>query len=294
MLFTWLKTHLDRKIFVFSNCKMDFDTRHIQLQYLGFLNTALLWQDTSVFGLKQLILPSQKTTVFSGNIIKNLRLGKRVERFVSHQLYQYKLVTILAENIQIQQDKITLGELDCLLMLNENPAHVEIVYKFYLYDATVGNSELEHWIGPNRNDSLIQKLTKLKNKQLPLLHTSEAKTLLETLSIAAHEIRQYVHFKAQLFIPYFNRNIEFKLLNNACVSGFYLTYDELNEFSDSKFYIPIKVDWLMEIQTQTNWLTYELFLSKIEPSITGKSSVLCWIKRQNGELHKCFVIWWHK
>ena len=43
--------------------------------------------------------------------------------------------------------------------------HLEIVYKFYLYDNTIGTSEIDHWIGPNRNDSLREKLEKLKSKR---------------------------------------------------------------------------------------------------------------------------------
>ena len=66
------------------------------------------------------------------------------------------------KNYQIQNKKTTVGELDFILQKNHSPIHLEVIYKFYLYDDTFGNSEIEHWIGPNRNDNLVKKLTKLK------------------------------------------------------------------------------------------------------------------------------------
>jgi len=271
---------------------MDLDTADIQLQYLGFLNTASLWKSKAVLNMQQLELKPKKASAFEGIIIKNLRLGKRVERFVSHLLQEYNTISIQAENIQIQRNKLTLGEIDCLLMLNNSPTHLEVVYKFYLYDDTVGDSEIEHWIGPNRNDSLIQKLTKLKEKQLPLLYAPETRPVLDALNICVESIRQCVYFKAQLFVPLRNKEIAFDLLNNECLRGFYLRFNELQQFSDCKFYIPTKVNWLLDIQTQVDWLTYELFLPKAELLMSQKNSTLCWIKTPKGKLQKCFVVWW--
>jgi len=62
-----------------------------------------------------------------------------------------------------------VGELDCLILRDKKPIHLEVIYKFYLYDASVGDTEIAHFIGPNRKDSLIEKLTKLQEKQLPIL-----------------------------------------------------------------------------------------------------------------------------
>jgi len=271
---------------------MENNSAHIQSQYLGYLNTPLLWKENAVLDLQQLQLPEHKTSVFNSVIIKNLRLGKRVERFVTHQLQQYDAISVLAENIQIQKDKLTLGELDCLLMYKHSPIHLEVVYKFYLYDASNGASEIEHWIGPNRNDSLIQKLTKLKEKQLPLLYRPETKPVLDKLNISASQIQQYVLFKAQLFVPLIMDNIIFEQLNSDCVIGFYVSANDLEQFSNCKFYMPPKIDWLIEIKTQTDWLGYHAFLTQLKPLIDHKTSPLCWIKRPNGELQKCFVVWW--
>ncbi len=275
---------------MYFRISMDLISKNIQAQYQGYLNTPLLWIN-SILGLKQLKIPTRKATVFNEIIPDNLRLGKRVERFVSHDLKQHKTIDILIENIQIQNEKITAGELDCILKLDKKPIHLEIVYKFYLFDKQVGINELDHWIGPNRNDSLVAKLTKLKEKQLPLLYNPLTKPILDTLHLKIDELQQFVCFKAQLFVPY-QKEVEFILLNKECVNGFYVHISEVVQFTDCKFHIPSKINWLLEVQTQVKWLAYSLFLDEIHQITKKKKAPLCWIKFPNGKIQKIFVVWW--
>ena len=211
---------------------------------------------------------------------------------MSSELQQLSTIEILLENAQVQHDKRTVGELDCILMQDGVPIHLEIVYKFYLYDITVGLSEIDHWIGPNRNDTLLKKLTKLKEKQLPLIYSEYTKPILADLELEVKNIKQQVCFKAQLFVPYKVALPEFKLLNKNCINGFYIHYSEIKQLSDSKFYIPKKVDWLLEVQTHINWLNFETFSKKIQEMINQKTSPLCWVKYPNGTVKKFFVVWW--
>jgi len=106
----------------------------IQLQYQGYLNTPLLWKDQPIFGLEQLQVPRLSITEFKTPISDNLLLGKRVERFVVNELEQSQNIEILLQNTQVQNGKITIGEIDCILKQDGVPIHLEIVYKFYLYD----------------------------------------------------------------------------------------------------------------------------------------------------------------
>ena len=271
---------------------MDLNSKDIQLQYQGYLNTALLWKSDAVFGMHQFQLSTIKYTVFNEVVPKNLRLGKLVERFVSMELRQDKTIKIHSENPQIQNDKITVGEMDCIFEQNSQIIHLEVVYKFYLYEENAETTEIEQWIGPNRKDSLLQKLEKLKTKQLPLLYSPHTKPFLESLNLNIEEIRQYVLFKAQLFLPWGKKQINFSLLNEACVKGFYINFLEMKRFNRCKFFIPTKKNWLMEVQTQTDWLTYKNFLFKIMPLMETKTSPMCWIKFPNGQLEKFFVVWW--
>mgnify|MGYP003629474303 FL=1 len=271
---------------------MDLNTKDIQLQYEGFLNTPFLWNSDAIFSLKQFENPKINASTFNNGIVKNLRLGKRVERFVIYELNQQPTIKILAKNIQIQNGKTTVGEIDCILTKNEQPIHLEIIYKFYLYDKTFGTTEIEHWIGPNRNDNLVKKLTKLKDKQLPLLYNSYTNPLLEKLNLESEKIEQRVYFKAQLFVPLSLKKNSFKLINNNCIQGFYIHFNELKQFSDCKFFIPSKINWLQNVQIQTRWLSYDSFLIKVTALINHQTAPLCWIKFPKGELQKLFVVWW--
>ncbi|WP_439127638.1 DUF1853 family protein [Polaribacter sp.] len=266
-------------------------TKDIQKRYEGYLQTATLWENDAVFNLQQFKIDS-KSSKINIDIDDKLRLGKYIERFVSFELMQQNSIKILVENIQIQQDKRTLGELDCMLLKDDTPIHLEIIYKFYLYDTTIGNSEIEHFIGPNKKDSLIEKLNKLKEKQLPLLYSRDCKTYLSTLEIAQENIKQQVYFKGQLFVPLATKNIQLTKLNTDCIVGFYMRVNELSKFFNCKFFIPIKKDWLIIPHKNVNWQTFEDFKKSSKEYLDRNFSPLCWLKKTNGELQKFFLVWW--
>lgn len=263
----------------------------LQKRYEGFLKTPLLWKNKAILNLKPFEIVSESNKI-DIEIDETLRLGKYVERLVSFQLEQQKNISILAENIQIQNNKITLGEIDCLLLKNNKPIHLEIIYKFYLYDASVGHSEIEHFIGPNRKDSLKEKIIKLKDKQLPLLHAEPCETYLKNLGLDLQKITQQVCFKAQLFIPFSQESMQLKTLNNDCVVGFYINKNELESFNTCKFYIPKKKDWLVIPYTNVNWLNFNELKNIAKTYFSEKFSSLCWVKFNNGELKKVFLVWW--
>lgn len=262
----------------------------LQKRYEGYLKTPYLWENNSVFELQQLDSYSRPSSI-TIPVDESLRLGKYIERFVVFELQQQQNISIIADNIQIQNGKITQGELDCLFLKNSQPIHLEIIYKFYLYDASIGTTEIEHFIGPNRKDTLIEKLTKLKNKQFSLLFTNACKPYLNSYNLEAEKILQQVCFKAQLFVPYKN-NIQLKTLNNNCIVGFYINKSHLSDFYDCKFYIPIKKDWLLVPHTNVNWLSFIDFEKNTSTFSERKFSSLCWIKFKNGELNKFFFVWW--
>ena len=193
-------------------------TKDIQRRYDGFLQTDCLWKNDAVYSLNQFKIDS-KSIKIDFEINEKLRLGKYIERLVSFQLKQEESVSIVCENIQIQKEKITLGELDCILVKDEKTVHLEIIYKFYLYDASVGETEIEHFIGPNRKDSLVAKLHKLKEKQLPLLYSKESSEYLKSVHLEVNKITQEVYFKGQLFVPFSNRNLQLSILNQTCICG---------------------------------------------------------------------------
>ena len=266
-------------------------TKDIQNRYIGFLQTPCLWKNNVVYALEQFKITS-KSTKIDIEINEKLRLGKYIERLVSFQLEQDKSISILCENVQIQKEKITLGELDCILKKEEKHIHLEVIYKFYLYDESVGFSELEHWIGPNRKDSFIEKITKLKNKQLPLLYKPETQVLLDELNLKVSDIKQHVYFKAQLFVPYQLLKKPLRLVNNSCIVGYFLNYGNLDTLQEYQLYVPEKLDWLIQPHADVNWLNYEEGQQEIMTFINQEKSPLCWIKSPKGTLQKLFIVWW--
>lgn len=265
----------------------------IQQQYEGFLKTPLMWNNNNTINLKQIEFQKCNISKFNQKLpSKPLRLGKLVERFVIEELKQHKDITILANNIQIQDDKITIGELDCILLKNNVPVHLEIIYKFYLYDSATGTNELEHWIGPNKRDSFIKKLVKLQEKQLPLLYNKKTKPYLNDLHLSFTNILQKVYFKAQLFVPLKDYGKTFPIINNNSIYGFYIKKNELSIFDDCKFYVPSKKNWLIDTHTNVDWCNFNTFLTIISDFLLNKNAPLCWLKKENGELFKFFVVWW--
>jgi len=273
------------------------DGSELKSQFNGFVNTPNLWGNDAVYGLNQyklFDLTAADLTIQA----PNLRLGKRVEQFVSVVLNNDPSTFVLAENVQIQKEKISIGELDCLLKQLDKLVHLEIVFKFYLYDNSLGSSELGKWIGPNRNDDLVKKLTKLKEKQLPLLHKEETIEAIRKIGnklqieINPSEITQKVLFRAQLFVPRKLMSSPLPVINNECIVGFYVAMSELSQLQSNSFHIPSKINWLQEPSLSAEWLDMIPFESQIQLFINEKRSPLCWLKDTKGNMQKFFVVWW--
>src|SRR5690606_10935595 len=105
-----------------------------------------------------------------------------MEGFFRIEIKRSSRYRLLAQNLQIVQEKITIGEIDSIIEHIKTGAklHIELVYKFYLYDPSI-EGEINKWIGPNRKDNLPQKINKLKEKQLPLLFRRETSRMLSQL-----------------------------------------------------------------------------------------------------------------
>ena len=264
----------------------------IQLQYEGFLNTPLLWELKSFEELNQFEIPPTDITSFDELTPVKIRLGKLVERFVSYELRSHKSISIINENLQVVENKITIGEIDCLLKHVNQLIHLEVSYKFYLYDENLGKLELDKWIGPNKRDSLVKKIEKLKSKQLPILFHKETIRILERININVAEIIQLVYFKAQLFVPYLRKPSLLSEINNDCIKGFYIKKRQLNLFNDHTFYIPSKTNWIIDAHNNVDWIEINDFLSELTELLNNEKSPLCWFKDSKGKIEKVFVVWW--
>lgn len=264
-----------------------------QQRYHGCLTTPPLWEGTTVSPFRQIALslspePLEETAAFDQH-----RLGKLAEAFVFHALKKRSSVSWICDNLQMQQGKRTAGEIDALFYQQGQPVHLEVAYKFYLLDTLEEHhTPLAPWIGPNRKDRLVQKLEKLHRKQFPLLHSELAARYLERYGLTSGDLEQRLCFKAQLYLPYQQQELDIAPLNPDCIAGFYLTFSELQNFRNAAFFIPQKPDWLITPHPQVQWLPYPDACSMLKTAMDKKRSPMVWLKQRNGALLKCFVVFW--
>ena len=191
-------------------------------------------------------------------------LGMQAEACFEAYLKRSKNYALLASNIQIpkllegknKSANITLGEFDYIVKCRESSQvfHIELAYKFYLYNPTEDYSELKKWIGPNKKDSLFQKLEKLKWKQFPLLENRIAIDYLNKLNIEIPTSQQLC-LKTQLFVP---KKFTVDLLPSYyrdCVVGYWIRPREMEDENKSALYaLPDKKQWLLPPSfAQLNW-----------------------------------------
>lgn len=262
-------------------------------RFIGFQNTPLLWHSETIGSLTQFPIYSVYKDYIPKTNHKKLRLGKWAEIFITFQLQQIEEISLIADNLQVKDNRQTIGELDLLFYKDEQAIHLEIAYKFYLYDDMQEyENPLDYWVGPNRTDSLSLKLKKLIKKQLPLLHKLETQSILRELGLKSNDFEQFVNFKAQLFVPYHKRSIVLKALNKDCIQGFYIHFNEIEILKNCHFYMPIKLDWLVEPHLNVKWLNFNEAVIALQVFMYKKQSPLCWLKEKNNQLTKCFVTWW--
>ncbi len=199
---------------------------------------------------------------------------------------------LLAANLQIHSAKETLGELDYIVrnLKTEKIVHIELACKFYLYDENAGALKEQKWIGPNRKDSLFDKLEKVKLKQFPLLYTAETIEKLTTIGIEMPS-SQELCLKAFLFLPkkiaaeIFSKNIK------DCIVGHYIKPTDLEEDEAALYAIPTKKEWLLPIETLTNWYKFSDIKQLIDEQLKMNKSPLIY-KKTPHKIERFFVIWW--
>lgn len=258
---------------------------------LSILNTPSL--DPSITGLPSFNLSE---LVLNDNIDfqlpTNLRLGHVAENVVSELIHRSENYNMLKENVQLINDKKTIGELDFIIqnMHTDEIFHMEMAYKFYLLDPNHSMNQKNNWIGPNKNDSLTQKLWKTKQKQFPLLYSECAKDKLVDLPI--EKIRQVLCLLVSLFVPYeYIREIE--SVYKKAIVGYYLNYSDFISINNrNKYYfIPPKTSWGIDPSVNNSWTSIHHIDSEIVQSLEQRQSLLVWQKE--GQIFtQFFIVWW--
>ncbi len=221
----------------------------------------------------------------------NLRLGHLAESVVSGLLHASTNYTVLYENVQLMVDKQTIGEIDFIIEDDRDRLfHMELAYKFYLYDPTITEQPINNWIGPNRNDSLIEKLDKVKRKQFPLLYHDSAKSKLYEIDLA--EVSQVLCLLVSLYIPYAHKS-SFSPAYQKAIQGYYLSMEEFSnlDHTDKLYYLPTKTDWGIAPSENNNWKKFEDVAPAIQASLKENQAPLCW-EKYGDSYSSFFIVWW--
>ncbi len=264
----------------------------------GFFKTQLVSTESLISEIPNFDFIQEETNSLTDSelgIPERLMLGKRAERYFSEWIKRSDSYELLVENIQIIEDKQTLGEFDFIVcrLLDNQLIHIELIYKFYLFDPSSDGTEIEKWIGPNRGDRLDFKRDKLANHQFPLLHTEPAVKQLQEFGINASMIEQQVLFLANLFVPK-NHEVDFNQVNKAAVEGTWINLNDWKEHarSENQYAIPAKRNWFSRELKNAEWLSREEALDQIKSLHVENRSPLVWTKDKYENQSRDFVVWW--
>ena len=278
--------------------KQENPNKRLCLQLKGFLEETYLDIVGDIIGLENFKLPKisfLEKDMAQLNMPKRLRLGNRLERFFAYIIQQSEPYDLVAENIQVFEDKQTIGELDFILYdkQQEKHIHIELGGKLYLYDPNK-EEELAKWIGPNRRDSLLKKTAKLQQKQFPLLYNDVSKMIFNLLQINIENIQQQVCLKARLFVPKPMFQNKFKYVETSNIKGYYINIATFTvaDYGDYLFFIPEKQDWIVAPNYGEIWQSYAEILPLILDSLQNKMSPLIWLKKTETKFETFFVTWW--
>lgn len=222
----------------------------------------------------------------------NVRLGHLVEKIVSECLKSSTSYKVVYENLQVLENKITVGEIDFILehVQTKKHIHLELAYKFYLLDPSISETPLLNWIGPNRNDSLNEKLEKLKKKQFPLLYRDSARTALSEIDV--NTISQQLCFLTSFFIPYAYEGSINTLFEKA-IKGYYSNFETFKQLHNSSktYCIPSKKEWGIDPSENNNWVEFDTIEKHILKSLEEKQAVFYWENNSEGFAAN-FIVWW--
>ncbi len=268
-------------------------------QFEGFIDTPSIFKNSEFSGFKLFKFPDKISNVTSKNLdkdfSKNLVLGKRVEHFFLETIKDSSKYQLIAHNIQIHDTHRTLGELDFIIreLKTLKILHIELMYKFYVYDPEL-TGEMERWVGPNKKDSLLQKIQKVKTNQFPLLHTHETKEYLRSIDLDSEDIEQEICFKACLFIPKEVESSNFPHINEQCIIGSWIHLEDFREYNleGSQFFAPDKQDWPIDPKNGEEWFNFMQLEEQIQHLHSRKKSPLVWIKKIDGSFERIIVVWW--
>lgn len=264
-------------------------------QCYGFYHTPPLWPNEE-FGIRQFVFPEiDLGKVPLQKLPDNLRLGHQMEAVFEQLISHSKEYGLVVQNLAVEKDKRTLGEIDFILkdLKTGRTVHVELTYKFYLIDPDIPEA-IDRLVGPNRRDTFRAKIEKIRDKQFPLLHSKSGVATLSKNHIDPEEIEHQACFKAQLFTPYSDSKADIAPLNKDCIKGYWIRFSDFEKegFKNYTYYLPRKPEWVVEAHKEVEWSPYPETLREVKLHIQHKNAPMLWLKKSDTEFEKLFVAWW--
>jgi hypothetical protein len=171
---------------------------------------------------------------------KNYRLGFYAEALLSFYFQTNTAIELIIQNLQIMEDKKTIGEVDFLVKWKHRLLHIELAVKYYLLIPSADPEQAENWIGPSKKDNLGKKLLKVQNAQLNLFKYPSA---LEKIPAAYDQkIESFFMLRGQ----FFSHKEQFCSFanQNRCIRPFYFENDSV-----------LKNKTIKQVLTRPNWLS---------------------------------------
>lgn len=275
---------------------MGFTAKQLQQQFEGFLKTNALFLDTRVLPYSNFELSSpincRLNSSHEKELSSQLYVGKRMEIFFKAYIEHSKNLNLVTHSLQVVNDKKkTLGELDFIIEKKRKLLHIELVYKFYIYDPTYHENSLHCFMGPKRKDFLYKKIEKLRNHQFPMLFNAFTQKQLKELALPTSHFEQKLSFMAKVFLP-LNKEVNLpSYINPKTVSGFWLRFSELKLLNKShNYFIPERQDWMV-VPNDSNY-TFENFESvekQVRSQIKSGITPMIWEKTKEEKFNRYFV-----
>ncbi len=184
--------------------------------------------------------------------LQKLRLGKYAEELLSFYFQKSTKYTLLGYNMQLIDDKLTVGEIDYLLQEKRtgNRIHLELAIKFFLKIKIDGEYQ---WIGPSTKDNLSKKKTKLLKHQLKLV--SNYNRLLP-FEFQNNEFTPQLLLKGAEFISFEAYDVGKNTLKNA----WWIHWEALeNVKQENQLYsiIPNRKDWIFPFNKRLERVNFQ-------------------------------------
>jgi len=199
--------------------------------------------------------------------LKRHTLGAYFEHLLDIILMENPDISHLEKNIQVFEEKRTVGEFDFLFRFRNKPTHLEVAIKYYL-----GFGDLNHpenWLGPKTIDRLDLKLDKMLGHQMKLSETPAGQEKLSAMGFQGVEAMGLI--KGVLFYPFDQWQAENfscpETINLDHLKGWWLHFPERAQV------LSMSEQWI--ILQKPHWLSVQAYE---QTSVMNSSELDHWVQ----------------